>query len=344
VVVHPHRGRRGRHRGGRRARPARRLLRRRRRAGGGRRVAARGGGRAGREAAAARPARGRPAARRRGRGRHDDRGARSVERQGQARAGLGAEAPELARGLRAGRRMNADDGIRAGVGRVTGSDDELRSAAFAIAYRMLGSVAEAEDVVQEALLRVHQAGEAGERIESPRAYVATVATRLAIDQLRSARVRREAYVGEWLPEPVVTDPAEDPAAHAEEADTLSMAFLLVLERLSPVESADFLLHDVFGYGYSEVAGIVGKSVANCRQLALRARQLVEAEKPRFEASRRERDELAARFFAAVVDGDMDGLVETLAADVVVYGDGGGKAPQWAVPIVGVDRVARLFAG
>ena len=222
--------------------------------------------------------------------------------------------------------------------------ESLRPLLFSIAYRMLGSVAEAEDLVQESFLRHHRAVSEGAEIESPKAYLSAVVTRLAVDQLRSARARRESYVGEWLPEPLVTDPGDDPAAHAEEADTLSMAFLLVLERLSPVERAVFLLHDVFGYGYDEVAAIVGKSKANCRQLALRARRHVEAEKPRFEASRRERDELAARFFAAVLDGDVDGLVATLAADVVVYGDGGGKAPQWAAPIVGVARVALLFAG
>lgn len=227
---------------------------------------------------------------------------------------------------------------------MTDEFSELRGLLFSIAYRMLGSVGEAEDIVQDSLLRYQRALADGVEVESPKAYLSAVATRLSIDRLRSARMRRETYVGEWLPEPVVADPAEDPAAHAEEADTLSMAFLLVLERLSPVERAVFLLHDVFGFGYDEVSRIVGKSEANCRQLAVRARQHVEDEKPRFEASRRERDELAARFFAAVVDGDMDGLVQTLADDVVVCGDGGGKVPQWSVPIVGVDRVARLFAG
>lgn len=151
-------------------------------------------------------------------------------------------------------------------------------------------------------------------------------------------------MGEWLPEPLLTDADADPAVRAEEADTLSLAFLLVLERLGPVERAVFLLHDVFGYAFDEIAGIVGRSAANCRQLALRARRRVEAEKPRFDVERRERDELAARFFAAVVDGDVEALVETLAADVVVSGDGGGKVPQWSAPVVGVERVARLFAG
>jgi RNA polymerase sigma-70 factor, ECF subfamily len=219
----------------------------------------------------------------------------------------------------------------------------LRPLLFSIAYRMLSSVSEAEDVVQEAFLRYERALAEGAAIESPKAFLSAVVTRLSIDQLRSARVRRETYVGEWLPEPLVTSD-DDPAAHAEEADSLSMAFLLLLERLSPVERAVFLLHDVFGYGYDEVAAIVGKSEANCRQLASRARRHIESGKPRFEASRKERDELAARFLAAVTDGDLESLVETLAADVVVYGDGGGKAPQWTAPIVGVERVARLFAG
>jgi RNA polymerase sigma-70 factor (ECF subfamily) len=215
---------------------------------------------------------------------------------------------------------------------------------FSIAYRMLGSVGEAEDVVQESFLRYQRALADGVEVESPKAYLSAVVTRLAIDELRSARVRRETYVGGWLPEPLATDPDADPAAQAEQADTLSMAFLLLLERLSPVERAVFLLHDVFGFGYEEIAAIVGKSEANCRQLAFRARRHVEAGKPRFEATRQKRDALAARFFAAVVDGDLDELVAVLAADVVVYGDGGGKAPQWGAPIVGAQRVARLFAG
>jgi RNA polymerase sigma-70 factor, ECF subfamily len=217
--------------------------------------------------------------------------------------------------------------------------DELRPLLFSIAYRMLGSVGDAEDVVQEALLRYEQA----EGVESPKAWLTSVVTRLAIDQLRSARARRETYVGEWLPEPLVNG-GDDPAAHAEQADTLSMAFLLLLERLTPVERAVFLLHDVFAYRYDEIAELIGRSEASCRQLGLRARRHVEAEKPRFEASRRERDELAARFFAAVQDGDVDELVGMLAADAVVVGDGGGKAPQWATPIVGSERVAKLLAG
>jgi RNA polymerase sigma-70 factor, ECF subfamily len=223
---------------------------------------------------------------------------------------------------------------------------DLRPLLFSIAYRMLGSVAEAEDIVQEAFLRYYRAlsEQAGE-IESPKAYLSAVTTRLAIDHLRSARVRRESYLGEWLPEPLLTDEsAPDAARHAEEADSLSMAFLLVLERLSPVERAVFLLHDVFDYGYDEVAGIIGKNEANCRQLAVRARRHVDEHKPRFDASRRQRERLATRFFGAVEDGDMDGLIELLAADVVVVGDGGGTSPSWRRPIFGRDRVLRLMLG
>ena len=221
--------------------------------------------------------------------------------------------------------------------------EELRPAAFAIAYRMLGSVAEAEDVVQDALLRLHSALERGERIESPRAYIATVATRLSIDVLRSARVRREAYVGEWLPEPLVSDSSAEPARQAEMADSLSLAFLVLLESLSPEQRAVFLLHDVFDYGYGEVAEIVGKSEANARQLAARARRRVEEQKPRFEASREQREELADRFFAAAQEGDVEGLEALLADDVVLHGDGGGKVPALARALFGSRRVARTLA-
>jgi RNA polymerase sigma-70 factor (TIGR02957 family) len=221
--------------------------------------------------------------------------------------------------------------------------EELRPAAFAIAYRMLGSVAEAEDVVQEALLRLHAALERGERIESPRAYLATVTSRLSIDVLRSARVRREAYVGEWLPEPLVTDASADPARHAEMSDSLSLAFLVLLESLSPEQRAAFLLHDVFGYGYGEVAGIVGKSEDNTRQLAARARRHVDERRPRFEASREARDELARRFFAAARDGEVDALQELLAEDVVLHGDGGGKVPALGRAVHGARRVAQQLS-
>jgi len=220
--------------------------------------------------------------------------------------------------------------------------DELRPVAFAIAYRMLGSVAEAEDVVQESLVRVHRALEAGERIESPRAYVATVATRLAIDELRSARARRETYVGEWLPEPLVAGAADDPARRAEMADSLSLAFLVLLESLSPEQRAVLLLRDVFDYGYDEIAGIIGKNEDNVRQLAARARRHVEERRPRFESTREQHEELARRFFAAVQEGDVGSLEALLAHDVVLHGDGGGKVPALARSLHGRSRVARTL--
>jgi RNA polymerase sigma-70 factor (ECF subfamily) len=213
-----------------------------------------------------------------------------------------------------------------------------------LAYRMLGSAAEAEDVVQEAFVRLHQAAVEGVRVESPAAYLTTITTRLAIDQLRSARVRRETYVGTWLPEPILTDEGTDVAEEAELADSMSMAFLLVLETLSPVERAVFLLHDVFGYEFDEVAPIVEKSAQNTRQIAVRARKHVEARRPRFEPSERERDELARRFFAAARAGDMEGLVRMLADDAVMVGDGGGKAPALSEPVRGAERVARFMLG
>jgi RNA polymerase sigma-70 factor (ECF subfamily) len=224
--------------------------------------------------------------------------------------------------------------------------EPLRPLLFSIAYRMLGTVSDAEDVVQEAFLRYHRTAAAGrDGVDSPKAYLSAVTTRLCIDHLRSARMRREAYVGEWLPEPLLTDTtAADPAGAAEQADSLSMAFLLLLERLTPVERAVFLLHDVFGYGYDEIAGIVGKSEDNCRQLALRARRHVGEGRPRFEASRSKREKLAGQFFRAVGDGDMDGLLSMLAEDVVVYGDSGGISPSWPRPITGRDNVSRLLLG
>ena len=209
---------------------------------------------------------------------------------------------------------------------------------------MIGSVGDAEDIVQEAFLRYHRAQSEGEEIDSPKAFLSTVTTRLSIDYLRSARALREEYVGEWLPEPVLTDADADTAKHAETADSLSLAFLVLLESLTPVERAVFLLHDVFGYGYDQVSDVVGKSEGNTRQLAVRARRHVDDQRPRFEASREERERLADRFFDAVEEGDTDGLVGLLAHDVVVYGDGGGKAPSWRRPIYGRDNVSRLMLG
>jgi RNA polymerase sigma-70 factor (TIGR02957 family) len=220
--------------------------------------------------------------------------------------------------------------------------DELRPSAFAIAYRMLGSVSEAEDVVQEGFFRLHRAREGGERIESPRAYVSTVVSRLSLDHLRSARVRRETYVGEWLPEPLVSSPDDDPARKAEMADSLSLAFLVLLESLSPEQRAAFLLREVFDEPYDRIAEIVGTSEQNARQLAARARRHVEERRPRFEASREQREELADRFFAAAEEGDLEGLEDLLAHDVVLHGDGGGKAPAIARAVHGRARVARTL--
>jgi RNA polymerase sigma-70 factor (ECF subfamily) len=217
---------------------------------------------------------------------------------------------------------------------------ELRPRAFAIAYQMLGSVSEAEDVVQEAFLRMHQTRQRDEPIASPRAYIATLVTRLAIDQLRSARVRRERYVGEWLPEPLVTEPS--PAERAETADSLSLAFLVLLESLSPQQRAAFLLREVFEYPYAEVAELIGTDVDSARHLVARARGHVRERRPRYYASRRQREELAARFFAAAEQGDLPALEALLAQDVALHGDGGGKVPALAQPVNGRERVARIL--
>jgi RNA polymerase sigma-70 factor, ECF subfamily len=216
--------------------------------------------------------------------------------------------------------------------------EELRPYLFTIAYRMLGSVAEAEDVVQEAFLRYHAAGV---EAESPKAWLAAVTTRLSIDQLRSARARREVYPGEWLPEPLVDDEA---VMHAETADSLSLTFLHLLEKLSPVERAVFLLREVFDYSYEEVAGIVGKSPDNCRQILVRARRRMDEGRRRFDVSREERDEVARRFVAAWEDGDVERLIELLAPDATLYGDGGGKAPSIPHPLVGAERIAKALVG
>jgi len=221
---------------------------------------------------------------------------------------------------------------------------EFRPLMFSIAYRMTGSISDAEDIVQEAFLRLTRALRDGASIDSPKAYLATITTRLAISHLRSARVRRESYVGAWLPEPLLADPDPDPAERAEMSDSLSMAFLVLLESLTPTERAVFLLHEVFGYDYKEIAGITGKSETNCRQILARARHHVDDGKPRFDASREQRDQIAHRFFEAAAGGDLSGLLELLAPDVVMVGDGGGKAWATAQPISGAERVARLLFG
>lgn len=217
--------------------------------------------------------------------------------------------------------------------------ESLRPLMFSIAYRMLGSVGEAEDVVQEAYLRLHRTvAQDGTSIESPKAFLTTVTTRLAIDALRAARARHETYVGVWLPEPLLTDAESDPAERAELRDSLSFAFLVLLRALSPVERAVFLLREVFDYGYDEIAEIVQKSEDNCRQIFARARKRIEAGKPRFDADAKAQQELAGKFFDAAGRGDMTSLVNFLAEDVVFYGDGGGKAHAYPQPVYGRDRV------
>ena len=221
---------------------------------------------------------------------------------------------------------------------------ELRPLLDSIAYRMLGSAAEAEDVVSEAYLRWSRVEEG--QVESPKALLSAVVTRLCIDQLRSARVRRENYVGPWLPEPVLTGSEEafEPSRKAELADTLSMGFLILLEALTPIERAVFLLREVFGYEYSEVAEIVGRTEANCRQIALRARKHLEARRPRFEASERARKEITERFLNACESGDLDGLLSLLSEDIVLWSDGGGKVQAARKPVVGPGNVARFVLG
>jgi RNA polymerase sigma-70 factor (ECF subfamily) len=218
--------------------------------------------------------------------------------------------------------------------------EALRPLLFSIAYRILASVSEAEDAVQETWLRY-----APLPIEpaSAKAFLSTVITRISVDVLRSARVRREEYVGPWFPEPLLTDPYQDPERSAELADSVSMAALLLLERLSPLERAVFVLREVFGFGYGEVASTVGRSEAACRQLVVRARRHMDAGRPRFEADRRKRQELAERFFQAFQEGDLDRLRTLLAADVHMVSDAGGKAPQVAAPIAGAQNVAQVLA-
>jgi RNA polymerase sigma factor (sigma-70 family) len=220
--------------------------------------------------------------------------------------------------------------------------DELRPRAFAIAYRMLGSVSEAEDVVQEALLRVHQTVASGEELRSPAAFVTTVTTRLAITELQSARARRESYVGDWLPEPIVTGSGDDPGIQAESTDALSMALLVALETLSAEQRAALLLHDVFDYAYPDVAEVIGTSEANARQLATRARKHVAERRVRFTTTRAHHRDLVERFFAAAREGDLDGLEKLLAADVTMTGDGGGKVPALGRTIHGSFRVAKTL--
>jgi RNA polymerase sigma-70 factor, ECF subfamily len=217
-----------------------------------------------------------------------------------------------------------------------------RSLLFSIAYRMLGSVADAEDIVQEAYLRWREVPEA--EVRSPRSFLSAVVTRLSIDWLRSARARREEYVGPWLPEPLLSERAEEVAVLDELDESLSMAFLVLLESLNPVERAVFLLREVFDYDYGEISHIVGKSEANCRQIARRARQSVAARRPRFERSPEQEERLTRQFVEACMNGDMEGLVGLLSEDVTLWSDGGGKVAAAPYPIHGPERVARFLLG
>lgn len=220
--------------------------------------------------------------------------------------------------------------------------NQYRVLLFSIAYRMLGSATDAEDIVQEAFLRWLQAGD--EEIQSPKAFLSTVVTRLCIDQLRSARARRELYVGPWLPEPLQTDQRQDLTETAALAESLSFAFLVMLENLGPLERAVFLLREVFDYDYAEIAAIVGKSEANCRQVFHRAQQHLEQRRPRFEVSREQQERITAQFMLASLGGDMQGLLSLLSEDVVFAADSGGKTWGGLKPVHGADKVARGMLG
>lgn len=222
--------------------------------------------------------------------------------------------------------------------------ERYRGLLFSIAYRMVGEVGDAEDVVQEAYIRAHRVLADGGEIHEPKAFLTEVTTRLAIDHLRSARVRRERYVGPWLPEPLVEDTEPSPEERIEEIESLSIAFLVVLETLSPVERAVFLLHDVFGFDFEEVAAAVDRSAANARQIAVRARKHIEARRPRFDPSPERKQELAERFFAAISGADFDGLVQMLSEDAVMVADGGGKGQALTKPVQGALQIARFLAG
>lgn len=213
--------------------------------------------------------------------------------------------------------------------------ESQRRSLFGLAYRMLGSAVDAEDIVQEAYLKWRDV--APDRVRSTRAYLTTIVTNLCLDHLRSARVRRESYVGPWLPEPIRSDDPRD-------VESVSLAFLLLLERLSPLERAVYLLHEAFDYDYAEVAGILGRQEAACRQILHRARANVAADKPRFASSKERHRELLSGFMVACAQGDLDGLKRLLAADVTARSDGGGKAQAATQVVHGPDAVGRLYIG
>jgi RNA polymerase sigma-70 factor, ECF subfamily len=218
--------------------------------------------------------------------------------------------------------------------------NQHRQSLFGLAYRMLGSSMDAEDVLQEAFLNWQTAPH--DEIRSPKAYLVRIVTRLAIDHLRLARVQREQYVGMWLPEPITEAVEDDPARESELADTLSTAFLLVLERLSPVDRAVLLLHDVFSYTYPEIDEIIGRSAVDARQIGHRARSRVAEERPRFTTSLEEAEQVTRQFMAACQQGDLTKLFDVLSADVILRGDGGGKINARREPVIGAENVIRFF--
>jgi RNA polymerase sigma-70 factor (ECF subfamily) len=234
-------------------------------------------------------------------------------------------------------RQAQDDAMRA-----IDAFTEHRPLLFGIAYRMLGSVMDAEDAVQETYMRWQQANDAN--VRSAKSYLSTIVTRHCIDQLRSARRQREQYIGPWLPEPLITDNMPELHERPELAESISMAFLVLLEALSPVERAVFLLRDVFDYEYTEIARIVDKGEANCRQMARRARQHVAERDQRFDVSRTQVEELMRHFLRAAAEGDMDALLSMLAEDATVWSDGGGKVAAALNPVAGAAKVARFFVG
>lgn len=246
------------------------------------------------------------------------------------------------------RRMWPPDEQRRGRGVHPADGDEaafldLRPLLFSIAYQMTGSVVESEDIVSEVYVRLRRARDRGTEIQSLKAYLSTATTRLSIDHLKSERVQREVYVGPWMPEPLVSEAAAEGFERVELADSLSMAFLVLLENLSPTERAVFVLREVFVFDYPQIATIIGKSEPYCRQLLHRARSQIEARRPRFDTDKAEATRLAGRFFTAVQNGDLEPLVDLLAADVVAYGDGGGNGPSLPQPVNGRDKVIRLLS-
>lgn len=218
--------------------------------------------------------------------------------------------------------------------------DELRPLLFSIAYRMLGTVMEAEDIVQEAYLRWQRV--AADEIESPKAYLSAVVTRLSIDALRSAQAQREQYIGPWLPAPLLTDPANNPASMQALSESLATAFLIILETLKPVERAVFLLREIFDYDYEEIAQIVGKSEANCRQIVSRARRHIAERRPRFEVSQTLQTRAVEQFMYTLDTGDLQGLLAVMSPEVTWYSDGGGLPGIAKKPVHGAENVARFI--